>query len=491
MRPAAKGKTLAVATALAVLMTALPAPRAWASVCSPASSPRFQQTRVMGSHRFRAVLVGDLAELNTRGLRGCRQVYDGSAAGVLVFENHLIAVNPGTPGSIMLLYDGDGNRVSKTVNGVTTKYLVDDNNPTGYAQVVEELTNGSVSRTYTHGDMLISESQLITGNWTSSFYGLDGSGSVRFLTNSSGAVTDTYDYDAFGILIRQSGSTPNLYLYSGEQFDPDLALYYQRSRYLNTSNGRFWTIDSFEGLGSDPHTLHKYVYVGNNPVNRTDPSGRFEFTIAGTTYTLSISSAIRSISAIAAGAGRAAVLRLLTLAFLVNSAIYSPVLFHFGETFEELEGTGEAGVQEIQAAFSGFDGTVSEIESEGSSLAESGAQNFDKFREIYNKFLTGGETNPANIEWHHLVEQSQGETEQAVGFSSRAINSLSNVVPTPANVHQQISTFYSTRAAWLPRGVSSVRDWMSTQDWETQWRAGLEIWKQAMRGESITWHPGM
>jgi hypothetical protein len=47
-------------------------------------------------------------------------------------------------------YDAYGNRVSKTVNGVTTQYLVeDDHNPTGYSQVFDELTNGAVTRTYT------------------------------------------------------------------------------------------------------------------------------------------------------------------------------------------------------------------------------------------------------------------------------------------------------------------------------------------------------
>ena len=36
--------------------------------------------------------------------------------------------------------------------------------------------------------------------------------------------SDTFHYGAFGNLIQQSGGTPNLYLYRGEQFDPDLDL---------------------------------------------------------------------------------------------------------------------------------------------------------------------------------------------------------------------------------------------------------------------------
>ena len=97
-----------------------------------------------------------------------------------------------------------------------------------------------MSRTYSYGHVLTSEVRLIGANWTPSFYGLDGHGSVRFLTNLSGNVTDAYDYDAFGMSIHLLGPTPNAYLFSGEQFDADLGFYYLRARYLNAVTGRFW-----------------------------------------------------------------------------------------------------------------------------------------------------------------------------------------------------------------------------------------------------------
>lgn len=75
---------------------------------------------------------------------------------------------------------------------MTTTYLVDPNSPTSYSQVVEELQGGQVVRQYTYGSDLISQRQLINGQWTLSYYGYDGHGSVRFLTDASGAVTDTY-----------------------------------------------------------------------------------------------------------------------------------------------------------------------------------------------------------------------------------------------------------------------------------------------------------
>lgn len=176
-------------------------------------------------------------------------------------------------GFVTIVYDGDGNRVSETVGGVTTNYLVDTQNPTGYAQVVEELQAGTVTRTYSYGLERINENQVLNSAWTPSFYGYDGHGSVRQLTNSAGAVTDTYDYDAFGNLINSTGTTPNNYLFAGEQYDPALGLYYNRARYLNTTTGRFWSMDSYEGDNQDPKSLHRYLYVGDDPTDSTDPAG--------------------------------------------------------------------------------------------------------------------------------------------------------------------------------------------------------------------------
>ena len=184
------------------------------------------------------------------------------------FENHLVQ-----RGGVTIVYDGDGNRVSKTIAGKTTGYLVAELNPTGFVQVLEELAAGSVVRTYSYGLTLLNQRQILAGVPTTSFYGYDGHGSVRFLTNPAGAVTDTYDYDAFGNLLNSTGATPNNYLFAGEQFDPDLGLYYNRARYLDVRLGRFISMDVYEGNSQDPLSLHKYLYVSDNPVNLVDPSG--------------------------------------------------------------------------------------------------------------------------------------------------------------------------------------------------------------------------
>jgi RHS repeat-associated protein len=200
---------------------------------------------------------------NTTASNGNGYVYD--------FENRLVQ-----QGGISIVYDGDGNRVSKTVAGVSIRYLVDAQNPTGYAQMVSETQSSGASTVYVYGLERISL-QFSAGppfyTGYNRYYVYDGHGSVRALTDTTGTVTDTYDYDAFGVLIHQTGTTPNTTLYSGEQFDSDLNLYYNRARYLNTSTGRFWTMDTDEGNDQSPPSLHKYNYGEADPVDNIDPEG--------------------------------------------------------------------------------------------------------------------------------------------------------------------------------------------------------------------------
>src|SRR6267142_6556394 len=240
---------------------------------------------------------------NTTVSNGVGYAYD--------FENHLVQAGAG----ISFVYDGDGNRVSKTVAGVTTQYLVDTQNPTGYPQVVYESFSGGTapnreqSHTFSYGLELVNEarSYVVNGQSANSviYFDYDGHGSVRALTDNSGTVTDTYDYDAFGNLIHTTGTTPNNYLYSGEQFDSDLNLYYNRARYLNVSTGRFWSMDTQGGDVQAPQSLHKYLYASGDPVNRRDPSGNDD--IAELSASFAVASTIASMSnVLVAGAYSAA-----------------------------------------------------------------------------------------------------------------------------------------------------------------------------------------
>lgn len=137
------------------------------------------------------------------------------------FENRVKSMNGS---AVTIVYDGDGNRVAKTVGGLTTRYLVDKLNPTGYGQVVEEAVGNTAQRTYVYGLQRLGQNQLISDFWAPSFYGYDGDGvggTVRVLTDMSGTVTDTYDYDAWGNTVNLTGSTSNNYLFRGEQHDSE------------------------------------------------------------------------------------------------------------------------------------------------------------------------------------------------------------------------------------------------------------------------------
>jgi RHS repeat-associated protein len=228
------------------------------------------------------------------------------------FENRLISKDGG---AVTLQYDCDGNRVAKTVGGVTTRYLVDNHNPTGYLQVLEEVVGGAVQTRYTYGTSLVSQTRDVSTSPATSFYGSDAHGNITFLTDASGAVSASYDYDAWGNVVASAGSTPNSRLYTGEEFDLDLGLINLRARQYSPSTGRFLTLDPLDidvattvswlsarlanaiAARTQPHfgsvlslvnqngvpltgrlltplSLNRHLYAGSDPVTLIDRSGQ-------------------------------------------------------------------------------------------------------------------------------------------------------------------------------------------------------------------------
>lgn len=87
-------------------------------------------------------------------------------------------------------------------------------------------------------------------------------GSTRVLTDEMDKVTDRYNYDASGDLLNKT--TINNYLYTGEQYAPNLGLYYLRARYMDPNIGRFvTTMDTWEVNRYNPVTL---VHIWNQEV---------------------------------------------------------------------------------------------------------------------------------------------------------------------------------------------------------------------------------
>ncbi len=196
-------------------------------------------------------------------------------------------------------YDPDGNRVQKTVDGVTTSYLIDSLNHTGYSQVFVE-DGGTYQTTYIIGDDVLTQATG-TGQTDIQYLLYDGHNSTRQLADSTGNLitNESYSYDAYGVMLGGNPASPvgtNL-LYSGEWFDTKAQHYYLRERWYDPLNGRFSSIDPFVGNHQDPQSLHKYLYVHNNPINSIDPTGMMEFSLSGLLITSVIAGLISSVIA--------------------------------------------------------------------------------------------------------------------------------------------------------------------------------------------------
>ncbi len=248
-------------------------------------------------------------QLKVEGLDSTKYEYD--------FQNRLIQVDDGTD-VVEYWYDTDGMRMKKAVNGTVTKFLLDKNR--NYSQVIEERDNtDSTLVRYTYGDDLISQKR---GSLTS-YYHYDGQLSTRQLSDASQNITDSYTYDAFGLLLNRTGATENNYLYTGEQYDPNCGFYYLRARYYNASVGRFLTMDTFPGMQFEPASLHKYLYCEGNPVGKWDPSGRLTLLEIGTTLSMRI--CLTNVIMIKS---------ILLLPYVIFAEVVRPILFHASKSRE-------------------------------------------------------------------------------------------------------------------------------------------------------------
>jgi YD repeat-containing protein len=145
-------------------------------------------------------------------------------------------------------YDPDGNRVSKTVDGVTTSYLIDSYNHTGYSQVFVETRDTSPEPEVTAfiiGDDVLAQATG-TGQTDIQYLLYDGHGSTRQLADSAGNLitNESYSYDAYGVLLGGERATQTSLLYTGEQYDTNAEMYYLRARYYDPLNGRFNQVDT-------------------------------------------------------------------------------------------------------------------------------------------------------------------------------------------------------------------------------------------------------
>ncbi|MEJ6790949.1 RHS repeat-associated core domain-containing protein [Brevundimonas sp. BR2-1] len=165
-------------------------------------------------------------------------------------------------------YDSDDRRTKKTVNGVVTRTLW-----SGADELAEYDGAGALVRRFVPDGTGAMDSRLATVTSAGAVYWhhVDHQGSVIATSNSAGQTVGTASYSPYGEF-GTGTTTPPLHSpfgYTGRQHDVETGLYQYRARYYSPKLGQFLSMDPI-GSKDDPNL---YLYVANDPVNGTDPTG--------------------------------------------------------------------------------------------------------------------------------------------------------------------------------------------------------------------------
>ena len=170
----------------------------------------------------------------------------------------LVSVSDGA-NTTTYAYNGDGDRVSQAVDGVTTTYLLDIATP--LTMVLAEQT-GSETIAYLHGLDLVAQSDGVT----TEYFAYDGLGSVRQVADATGSPLLAQTFDPYGSVFASVGSGTSSFGFTGEQTDPN-GLVCLRARYYQPGTGQFFQPDPSR------KQTNLYQYALANPISYTDPSG--------------------------------------------------------------------------------------------------------------------------------------------------------------------------------------------------------------------------
>jgi RHS repeat-associated protein len=179
-----------------------------------------------------------------------------------------------TAGGLTNDYDGDGNRVKQANGSGTIFYLWSS----VLGEPVAELTSSGVYRAYVYGPG--GGQMMAMQSYDGGFYWLhtDHLGSGRKLTDTSGAVAYRGEFDPHGQALLEIGAQTfiNSHKFTGYERDWATGLDNAKARTYTRYRGRFMQADPL-GLGAsdltDPQSLNRYTYTGDDPINFVDPNG--------------------------------------------------------------------------------------------------------------------------------------------------------------------------------------------------------------------------
>jgi RHS repeat-associated protein len=179
-------------------------------------------------------------------------------------ENHLVATTQPANGS--LKYDPLGRLSEYTVPAGTTQFVY-----SGDSLVLEYNGSGgsaTLTQRYVHGDQVDEPLVGYVGTTLTSrkFFHADHQGSVIAHSGNTAAVVQVNAFDAYGIpKIGNDGR----FGFTGQGWLKELGINYYKARVYSPKLGRFLQTDPI--FYSDD--LNIYAYVGQDPFNRTDPTG--------------------------------------------------------------------------------------------------------------------------------------------------------------------------------------------------------------------------
>lgn len=170
-------------------------------------------------------------------------------------------------------YDHTGNRVRKTVDGVTMDYCM-----AGDLLVAETTGDKIIWYKYDSAANLIS----IRAYGKEFFYIKNLQNDVIALADASGEIVTEYKYDSWGKILSITGSKKdtigktNPFRYKSYYYDNETGMYYLRNRYYDPEIRRFINADNFFAVQGSPETLHNrnlFAYCDHNPLTRSDSDG--------------------------------------------------------------------------------------------------------------------------------------------------------------------------------------------------------------------------